>query len=219
MSKEDSNISDPNIKVVIVTMHGIKSKGKNMKALSDYLKTKCENPNITHFEILNYGKLLATINFIPIVRRLTAEYLFKSLRVLTFRFPYAKIILISHSNATWATGRTVEKHYREFHLDKVILLGCVMRRAFDWSKHSSIKVINFIGRRDGVVFWARLYGMGRSGKYGFKKEGDNLRQIETNWNHSGFVDNFSVIKGEIDYFLREEDKSDNEIITISPYNI
>lgn len=201
MLKDKAN---PNIKVVIVTVHGIESKNENLEDLNNYLKGQGFDPETTHFTKIVYGKVHTWIGRAPILRYITAELVSSRLSTLSYKYPNAKIILIAHSFGTWSTARAIERHYTKFNLDFLILLGCVIKRKFDWSKYSAIEVLNFVGKKDYVVFFARLYSVGRAGKYRFTKECDNLRQIETNWGHTDFIKHFSVIKGEINVFLSDK---------------
>ena len=73
-------------------------------------------------------------------------------------------------------------------------MGSPIERSFDWSKYPGINVVNFISTNDKVIFFARLYGMGRAGRYGFKKPSSNLRQIKVRWGHSGFLKQYEKIR-------------------------
>lgn len=199
------------IKVVIATVHGIESYGKNMLAFSDYCRLEdtiaaaANNTGLeTHYANIVYGRVSAWINRFPILRDLVADNVALELKVLKYRFPNALIVLVAHSNGTWATKGAIVRYYREFNLDLLILLGCVMKRGFRWSLYPSITVINYVGKRDWIVFLAKpFYAMGWAGVYGFKHEAKNLRQIETDWGHTGFVNHFSKIRGEIEFYLKE----------------
>jgi hypothetical protein len=190
------------VKNVIVTVHGIKSKGKNLEKLSLYM-SKDKFFVDSHFSNINYGKLLAVVNYIPIVRSLTMELVASRLATITYKYPNAKIVVICHSNGTWAISKALEKYYPKFKIDQLILLGCVIKRKFDWKKYININVFNFIGVKDKVLLLAKpFYGMGWSGRYGFKTHSKNLKQFRFNWGHTGFVREMDTIKSVVKSFLR-----------------
>ena len=199
--EEDTAVMTELAEAVIVTIHGQESKGKNLELLSAKLASelsyKCDFIN------LRYTRLLTIVNTLPWVRTMTAKYIAARLETIGLKWPSSKVIVIAHSNGTVAIGRALlnrlnpKKKWPEFRLDGLVLLGCPMKRNFDWSKFPLTKVINFISKNDMVVFLARAYGMGAAGRYGFKKKPYNLHQLCVRWGHSGFNKGFSLIRNAV----------------------
>lgn len=189
------------MKVVVVTIHGQESKGKNMRELSDRLS---KEPFAKDWEFVNirYTRLLTIVNTIPWVRSMTAKYIAARLDTIDSDYPGYLIYVIAHSNGTRATAIAIEKSnyiksYPKFRINRLFLLGSAIRRKFDWGWYPDIDVINFISTNDWVIFWAKLYGMGVSGRKGFKIKAPNLKQIKVKWGHSGFLEHYELIANEI----------------------
>lgn len=193
-------------KVVVVTVHGQESKGKNLQELSLRLS---KEPFARDWVFINirYTRLLTVVNTLPWVRSMTAKYIAARLDTIDSDYPDHKIIVIAHSNGTRATTIAIKKShnprlkYPKFRIDKLILLGCAVRRNFDWNKYPFIKVVNFISTNDWVIFWAKLYGMGTAGRKGFKIKAPNLKQITGKWGHSGIIKQYWNIRGDIKGYI------------------
>ncbi len=194
-------------KTVIVTIHGQESRGKKLKELSNRL-TK-DIPGEVAFVNLRYTKLLTVVNTLPWVRSMTAKYIAARLDTIDSDNPYARIIVIAHSNGTRAlriamdNRRITKKRWPKFTVDGLILLGCPIKRDYDWSKHKMTEVINFVSRNDKVVWLATLYGMGAAGRYGFDKESINLKQLYFRFGHSGFMQKYYTIVACVKYLMRQ----------------
>ena len=134
---------------------------------------------------------------------MTAKYIAARLDTIDSDYPDHEIIVIAHSNGTRATkiaivrSHSLRNKYPRFRIDKLILLGCVIKRNFDWNYYPFIRVINFVSTNDKIVFFARIFGMGRAGRYGFKIKAPNLKQIEVEWGHSGYLEHYTTIKREV----------------------
>lgn len=183
---------------VIVTIHGQESKGEQMKELSNRLAKDLKRECI--FVNLRYTKLHTLVNTLPWVRIMTAKYIAARLETITVTFPDSRIIVIAHSNGTRATRIAMDMRYNnkknwpKFAVDGLMLLGCPIKRNYDWSNHPLTEVINFISINDKVVWLARFYGMGSAGRFGFKKKTKNLKQICVKWGHSGFLKKYYMIR-------------------------
>ena len=66
------------------------------------------------------------------------------------------------------------KKWPNFKIRDLILLGCPIKRNYEWSQHLRTKVYNFVSSNDIVVWFAQFYGMGTAGRTAFKYEGENL---------------------------------------------
>ncbi len=181
--------------VVIVTIHGIR-KGDKMKKLREKLAIDFPEHII---EKIDYGYLRAFINYFPIMRTNVSKYVASRLETIKYKYPSKRVVVVAHSNGTWAIGRATEKNNpMRFRINGIILLGSVLKRNFDWGKFPFIKVINFISTNDKVVFLSKpFYFMGWSGRYGFKKKPLNLEQIYVKWGHSGFLKQYEKIRNVV----------------------
>jgi hypothetical protein len=210
--KEDM-IEDPP-QAVIVTIHGQESKGKNLQSLS--AKLASEMGHNCEFVNVRYTRLLTIVNTLPWVRTMTAKYIASRLETIGLKWPQSKVIVIAHSNGTVALGRALvnrnnpKKRWPCFLVDGLVLLGCPMKRKFDWGKFSEIEVINFISKNDTVVFLARAYGMGAAGRYGFKTKATNLKQVCVRWGHSGFMQGYSLIRNAVRILINPENPFEYE---------
>ena len=194
-------MENKNTKTVIVTIHGQESTGENLKELSlqlsrETFSEECE----CGFVNIRYPRLLTVINSLPWVRTMTAKYVAARLETIKYKYSGHNVVVICHSNGTRATAIAIKKayytkkRYPRFNIDHLVLLGSPIERGFDWSKYPFVNVVNFISENDMVILFARLYGMGRAGRYGFKKRSFNLRQIKVRWGHSGFLKQYEKIR-------------------------
>lgn len=192
-------------KPVIVTIHGQESKGEQMKELSDKLAKDLKRECV--FVNLRYTKLLTIVNTLPWVRTMTAKYIAARLETITYMHVFAPVIIIAHSNGTRATKIAMDnrgkKNWPKFAVDGLMLLGCPIKRNYDWSRHIHTDVINFISINDKVVWLARFYGMGSAGRFGFKKKSVNLKQIHVKWGHSGFMKKYYMLKLYVKLLLED----------------
>lgn len=197
------------IKTVIVTIHGQESIGKNMAALNDKLSQEWFSNDCVFINI-RYTKLWTIVNTLPWVRTMTSKYIASRLETISVRYPNARIIVVTHSNGTRATRIAMDqrlkpkKRWPMFRVDNLILLGCVIKRNYMWSKHPGTEVCNFISINDWVVWAARAYGMGSAGLYAFASEPPNLKQVYVKWGHSGFMEKgYSLISNHIKSIIRD----------------
>lgn len=185
-------------KTVVITVHGQESVGKNMKLLTDRLDAEGFMDDCV-FINLRYTKLWTIVNCLPWVRTMTAKYVAARLNGICNKYPGARIIVIAHSNGTRATRIAMDaninpkKKWPAFWIDDLILLGCPIKRNYNWNQHCSTKVFNFISTNDMVVWFARFYGMGSAGRYGFSSISSNLKQVRVKWGHSGFMKQYVII--------------------------
>ena len=87
--------------------------------------------------------------------------------------------------------------------NNLMLLGCPIKRNYNWNKHPDTDVINFISTNDRVVWLARFYGMGSAGRVAFDYEPSNLHQIIVKWGHSGFMKRYRLISNYIRIIMKE----------------
>jgi len=174
---------------VVVSVHGIMSDNSNMSKTMNHIKKEIGSDSI-HYTKISYGYTLATLNLIPWVRDLIRDYISARISNISNKYRNAKIILLAHSNGTWGTARGIERWYNvsSMRIDMLILVGCVLKRKFDWSDFPEIKVLNIIATRDWVSMVSKwVYGMGQAGIYGFTGKCPNLKQVRLQMGHTGFV--------------------------------
>ncbi len=194
------------MKTVIVTVHGQESNGKKQKELSKRLATDIQGE--VAFVNLRYTRLLTVVNTLPWVRSMTAKYIAARLDTIDSDNPDSRIIVIAHSNGTRAMRIAMDnryipkKNWPKFRVDGLLLLGCVIKRNYDWSKQPHTRVINIVSRNDKVVWLARFYGMGTSGRDGFKKDCGNLHQLYVRIGHSGFMKKYFTIMACVKYLMK-----------------
>ena len=197
-------------KAVVITVHGQESIGLNMAALSKRLEGDGFIDDCVFINI-RYTKLWTVVNTLPWVRTMTAKYVSARLNAITNQYPKAQIIVVAHSNGTRATRIAMDmrlkpkKKWPGFRIDNLILLGCPIKRNYNWNKHPHTQVVNFISKNDWVVWAARAYGMGSAGRYGFKHVPHNLKQIIVKWGHSGFMNGYSLIANHMKFITRTND--------------
>jgi hypothetical protein len=175
------------VKVVVASLHGIMSTGKNLHGVME--KIKQEFPDY-HYTEMKYGYTNALLNYIPWARRITADYVAFRISCLSYKYRNAKIIIIAHSNGTFAIARALEKWYDNggLRIGLIILAGSVIKRKFDWSRYPDINIVNIVATRDWVSFISKwTYGMGSSGVWGFKRGYANLIEYKFKMGHTGYI--------------------------------
>ncbi len=175
------------VQVVVVSIHGIMTKGKNLHKVME--KIQQEFPTY-HYTEVSYGYTNAILNYAPWARNLTRDYVAFRISCLSYKYRNAKIIVIAHSNGTYALGKALEKWYDNggMRIGMIILAGSVIKRKFDWSKYSNISVVNIVATRDWVSLISRwTYGMGQSGIKGFKYRYNNVIEYKFKTGHTGYV--------------------------------
>lgn len=190
------------MKYSFVSFHGLDSQGDNLEILVNGLEAEAE---LRGLDIVtsqhDYPRLNVVMGISPWARDIVRDYILKCLALEYRKYPDRKLYVFCHSNATWGGSRAVEKYYGEslglcerIRIDKLFLFGSTVKRDFDWSEYP-IDVVNFVGTKDRVVWLSKLYGMGWSGRKGFKNDG-NMTQYFNAWKHSDFVlpKNFDFIK-------------------------
>lgn len=190
------------LKTVVITIHGQESIGKNMEDLSYQLNQE-DFMDDCIFINLRYERLLTISNIFRRTRTMTAKYIAARMNGICLQYPNTRIIVIGHSNGGRAMRIAMDMRLKpknrwpQFRVDNLILLGCPIKRNYNWSNHPDTQVINFVSTNDRIVWWARFYFMGGSGRFAFDNEPSNLQQIYVRWGHSGFMQQFDKICKEV----------------------
>ncbi len=191
-----------------VSFHGLYSQGNNLEILVNSLEFEAEEKGIDVVTSQHdYPMLKIWQGRKRWAREIVKEYMLKCLALEYRKFPSADLILLCHSNASFGITNVLNRYYFEkkglydkIKINKILLFGSVIPKEFDWNRFPHINVVNFVGSKDIVSgFAGKFYGMGSSGRKGFKIEASNLKQIYTKWRHSDFVihKNFDIIRNEV----------------------
>lgn len=187
MKFKDNYEENDGVQVVVVSIHGIMTKGKNLHRVME--QVRLEFPDY-HYTELKYGYTNAVLNFAPWARHIVRDAVAYRISGLSYKYRNAKIIVIAHSNGTFALGKALERWYKNggMRIGMIILAGSVIKRKFDWSRYPDISVVNIIATRDWVSWISKpLYGMGRSGIKGFKSIFPNVMEYRFKTGHTGYV--------------------------------
>ncbi len=181
------------MKVKIISFHGLYSQGENIDLVARNLATELfrngHEPIVAQHD---YPRLNASMGYFQWSRDIVRDYMLKCLQLECSFDPDFYTIVLAHSNATWGISRVIGKYFNSnelltpIRIDRLVLFGSTVKRNYDWSRYP-IDVINFVGTKDRVVWLSKLFKMGWSGRYGFKKVVRNLRQIFRPWRHSDFA--------------------------------
>src|SRR5471032_3429149 len=161
---------------IVVTLHGIRTRGQWQKQITPYLARHGLIPY--H---LDYG-FFGVLSFIlPWTRASRVQWLRGELRDLMDRTGAKRVSVIAHSFGTWLALEVLEAENGNLRFDRVVLTGSIVRRDFPWEatlqrKRWAQAVRNERATGDWVVraaeLFARLAGglaprAGASGALGF----------------------------------------------------
>jgi pimeloyl-ACP methyl ester carboxylesterase len=161
---------------IVVTLHGIRTRGHWQKQITPYLARHGLIPY--H---LDYGFFGVLSFLMPWTRARRVQWLRTELRDLMDRTGAKRVSLIAHSFGTWLALEVLEAENGNLRFDRVVLTGSIVRRDFPWGSTLLRKrwvqaVRNETASGDWVVraaeLFARLAGplaprAGASGAAGF----------------------------------------------------
>lgn len=163
----------------VVAVHGMKSRGAWQERLTWLVSTTWGRA--LPLEVYKYGYIIPSVVLwwrrITFRRKLRSKLVERQAQLAALG-THGPPDVIAHSFGTWLLGhlclkeldRPVEKRLR---LGRVVLVGCVLRPDFDWSKlqREGIvqEVLNHFGDRDRIVPLAHysIWDSGPSGRQGF----------------------------------------------------
>jgi pimeloyl-ACP methyl ester carboxylesterase len=178
---------------IVVTLHGIRTRGQWQKQVTPYLARHGLIPY--H---LDYG-FLGVLSFVlPWTRANRVQWLRDELRDLMDRTGAKRVSVIAHSFGTWLALEALEAENGNLRFDRVVLTGSIVRRDFPWEqtirrKRWAQAVRNERAAGDWVVraaeLFARLAGpiaprAGASGALGFDAASDVVQQHTVAGGHS-----------------------------------
>ncbi len=155
---------------VVITMHGIRTRGAWQKELVPIL-----NDAGYKSVPLDYGCFLAFQMLIPGLRQRKIDWFRDQHEQICVRERVDRPSIIAHSFGTYLVARAMQK-YPPVKFDRVILCGAIVQRGYPWSNISANDqvraVLNDFGRMDfwaGIVAWG-VSDAGDSGRKGFQDE-------------------------------------------------
>jgi hypothetical protein len=192
--------------IIKLSYHGLYSDGDPLSILDAHLQSDMQfkGMEVVVYQT-DYPVLGAISGLRPFSRKVVPLLFLESLAKYRYKFPEAQIWASFHSNATLGIVNALAEYKKNRHkydpirIDRMFLFGSVIPRKFDWGIYPDIEVHNFVGSKDIVSSFARLWLAGNSGQKGFKIDAPNLKQYYTNWKHSDFVlpENYEYIKDRI----------------------
>jgi pimeloyl-ACP methyl ester carboxylesterase len=178
---------------IVVTLHGIRTRGLWQKQITPYLARQGLVPY--H---LDYGVFGALAFLLPWTRARRVDWLRRELRDLRDRTGARRVSLIAHSFGTWLATEALEAEDGDLRFDRVVLTGSIVRRDFPWADTIARKrwvgaVRNETARGDRVVRAAALLARlasplapraGASGALGFAAPAPALHERSVAGGHS-----------------------------------
>jgi pimeloyl-ACP methyl ester carboxylesterase len=178
-------IADGAQRETVVSLHGIRTRGKWQKDLAAHLARAGFVP-----ESLDYGFFRALELLVPALREKQVDW---------FRDEYTRIVrgqtkppsVVAHSFGTYIVANALVK-YREIRVNRLVLCGSIVSESYPWSQVAAqvTHVLNDYGHRD---IWAKAVGWavrdaGASGAVGFTDVGRGLveQQCRRRFRHSDY---------------------------------
>lgn len=169
----------PKASMVVITLHGIKTRGAWQKDLVPILH------DAGYKSVpLDYDYFLALKMIMPGQRRKKVDWFRDEYERVCDRERVDRPSIIAHSFGTYLVARAMQK-YRPVKFDRVILCGSIVQREYPWSSivrnEQAVAVMNDFGRMDfwaGIVAWA-VSDAGQSGRHGFNDLSDGkVEQVD-----------------------------------------
>lgn len=205
-----------NARPVVLSLHGIRTRGKWQKDLTRVLN----EAGFVH-EPLDFGFFHALSLLNPRSRRKRVDW-FLEQYTATIGGLKARPSIIAHSFGAYLVARTLQI-YKQVKFDKVILCGSIVRRDFPWSKiierNQVSQVLHDYGKLD---VWAKLVewvvsDAGQSGLHGFSDlaNGRVVEQCHPEFRHSDYFFKLNY-KGNWIPFLNGTHQAENIDLTPAP---
>lgn len=182
-------------KRIVITVHGVMTRGKWQKDLTPYLARY----NLIPY-LLDYGFFGAWLFLLPWTREPKVRWLQQEIDGIIEKENCGRVSVIAHSFGTYLTTEILRREPGQRRFDRIVLTGSIVSEEFDWADHFSNKrvfaVRNEIAKSDWVVLladltshwfgWLLRLKAGRSGiGDGFKKSSERLHQANAITDHSG----------------------------------
>ena len=164
---------------VVITVHGIKTRGKWQMDLAPVLANAGFIP-----VPLDYGNFLGLQLLLPSSRRKKVDWFRDEYRRVCAEEGVTRPSIVVHSFGTYLVARAMQI-YDPLKFDRVIFCGSIVRREYPWTdrfERDQVRaVLNDFGRMDfwaGIVAWV-VNDAGDSGRNGFNDTaGGKVEQID-----------------------------------------
>ena len=169
---------------VVIVVHGIRANNETWAAqVRDLIRAQAPNavavaPTYRYFPMLDFA--------IPWLRAKKIRWLQDQYSELLAQYPRARFCFVGHSNGTYMLGHSLAR-VPAMAFDRIILVGSVLPRDYDWRKlfaYQVGKVTNHRAARDVPVAilcnLLRALGMkdvGTAGVDGFDQAGEEIEEI------------------------------------------
>lgn len=177
---------------IVVTLHGIRTRGEWQKKVTPYLARY----GIIPYH-LDYGWFGVLSFILPWVRKSRVQWFRNELHDLLDRTGTKKVSIIAHSFGTYLVTEALEAENGNFRYDRVVLTGSIVRREFPWEslikKRWVLSVRNEIASGDKVVKLAELFAKlagplsfkaGATGVHGFSNCPAEVLEYKVGGGHS-----------------------------------
>lgn len=180
------------MKKVVLTLHGVESRGEWQKELAPLLCTNGLTPYL-----LDYGHVPSWRILVAWIRTGKVKWLLEEIEKVRTIEGVDRPSIIAHSFGTYILARALDK-YEQIRLDSVILCGSIVDPKFDWKRLYDRGQFNTLRNESGGKdLWAGLVkrlrwiisDVGPSGVEGFKQKEVWLHEKHfPNHGHSNFFD-------------------------------
>jgi pimeloyl-ACP methyl ester carboxylesterase len=179
------------ISPVVITIHGIRTRGEWQKSLAARLATAGFIPHA-----LDFGEFGAIDLLSPIARKRKIQWLHGELDSLRQKYQCDRFSVIAHSFGTFLCGEVIKK-YPDHLFDKLILVGSILDPNYDWKavldRWQVRYVLHEFGSLDRWPLVAAKFvgGAGDAGSRGFTSKHERLADTKFDrYEHSSY---FSVV--------------------------
>ena len=181
---------DPNVKRVIVILHGIRDDGRWAQDLGAEFKKK--DTSLKSYS-RSYGYFAALYFLLPTRMEANVRWFVDQYTELKSLYPNAEFDFVGHSNGTYILSEAVAQYY-SVKFNRVVFAGSVVQRGFRWSdfKDRVGAIRNYRASKDFVVaalpsVFEHVHGylrdVGGAGHAGF--DDDFARQSESRYFANG----------------------------------
>ena len=165
-----------NRKHVVISLHGIQTRGDWQKRLSADLSS---SELVT--ESLDYGTFWFFQMLIPSIRRKKIDWFLQQYTTITERYPNAITSIVAHSFGTYMVANAM-RIYPQVKFFRVVLCGAIVEPNYPWDQIiANGQATNVLNEYGGQDFWAGIVAntvedSGPSGRTGFTIQHPNLLQ-------------------------------------------
>lgn len=160
-------------KSIVFAVHGINTRGTWKNKFASVIT---ENTDSIAYHPWDYGSFRGKI-IIPYLRKKIVEDFKEYYDSVIYKGDYNEINVVAHSFGTYVVFNAL-KRYKQIKFNKIIFLGSPLKKEETWeelfSNESVNKVLFYICKKDWVLNFAKVIGLGDSGRKGFNKKPENM---------------------------------------------